>query len=149
MQACGRALRPSPGKDRALIIDHVGAVRYHGLPDDPHKWTLDGVDKEHRDAALSVKTCPQCFRALRSAVPVCPPPCGFSFVKKGRDIYQVDGELEKVDKERARRAARMEQGMAQSLDDLMAIGVARYGQKNGQAWARVVHASRKAKRGLG
>jgi hypothetical protein len=70
-------------------------------------------------------------------------------VKKGRDIYQVDGELEKVDKERARRAARMEQGMAQSLDDLMAIGVARYGQKNGQAWARVVHASRKAKRGLG
>ena len=32
---------------------------------------------------------------------------------------------------------------------LMAIGVARYGQKNGQAWARVVHASRMAKRGLG
>jgi hypothetical protein len=41
----------------------------------------------------------------------------------------------------------MERGMAQSLEDLMAIGVARYGQKNGQAWARVVHASRMAKRG--
>lgn len=151
MQACGRALRPSPGKDRALIIDHVGAVRYHGLPDDPHEWTLDGVDKGEKkgEAVVGVKICPECFRALRTVVKVCPPPCGHSFAPKPRDIAHVDGELEKVDKERARRAARMEQGMAQSLDDLMAIGVARYGQKNGQAWARVVHASRKAKRGLG
>ncbi len=147
LQQVGRALRPSEGKQHAIIIDHVGAVRYHGLPDDPHEWTLDGVDKGSgkEKAEVGVKICPACFRAVRSVVKVCP--CGHSFAPKPREIAHVDGELEKVDKDAARRAARKEQGMARSLDELMAIGVSRYGQKNGQAWARVLWASRKAKRG--
>ena len=42
VQQFGRALRPMPGKDRALIIDHVGNVlRHDGPPDVPRVWTLD------------------------------------------------------------------------------------------------------------
>jgi len=147
LQQVGRALRPSEGKTHAIIIDHVGAVRYHGLPDEPHEWTLDGVDRERqkKDSVVGVKICPDCFRAVRAVVKVCP--CGHSFVPKERKLAHVDGELQKVDKEAARRKARMEQGMADDLDELTALGVARYGLKKGPVWARIVHSARKAKLG--
>jgi superfamily II DNA or RNA helicase len=40
-QMIGRALRPSPGKADAIILDHSGSVFIHGLPDDDIAWTLD------------------------------------------------------------------------------------------------------------
>ncbi len=48
-QWVGRALRPAEGKREALIIDHVGNVIEHGMPDDPVAWDLlappRGLDK--------------------------------------------------------------------------------------------------------
>lgn len=145
MQQVGRALRPSPGKAKALILDHVGAVAYHGLPDDPHEWTLDGVDRGQKkeDRPVSVKICPKCYRAVRSVVRLCA--CGHSFVAEARPVSEVAGELHRVDKEAMRRQARQEQGQAQSLQDLEAIGFQRYGQK-GLVWARIVWATRKKRR---
>lgn len=40
LQMVGRALRPAPGKERAIILDHAGNSFCHGLPDDPHEWSL-------------------------------------------------------------------------------------------------------------
>lgn len=40
MQAFGRVLRPSPGKDFAVILDHVGNWREQGLPDKPRAWDM-------------------------------------------------------------------------------------------------------------
>lgn len=40
-QWCGRALRPDPGKRLAYIVDHVGNVEEHGMPDDPVEWDLE------------------------------------------------------------------------------------------------------------
>ncbi|MBK7542816.1 MAG: hypothetical protein IPI57_13800 [Candidatus Competibacteraceae bacterium] len=40
-QWIGRALRPMEGKSYAVIIDHVGNVVRHGLPDDHIAWSLD------------------------------------------------------------------------------------------------------------
>lgn len=37
LQMCGRALRPAPGKERALILDHAGNVWRHRR-DAPHHW---------------------------------------------------------------------------------------------------------------
>lgn len=41
----GRALRPAPGKDYAVLIDHTKNWAIHGLPTRPRIWTLDGVEE--------------------------------------------------------------------------------------------------------
>jgi superfamily II DNA or RNA helicase len=67
-QMVGRVLRPAPGKDHALILDHAGAVFQHGFVDEPIAWSLredrraenrtQTARSEHRAPALS--TCPEC-----------------------------------------------------------------------------------------
>jgi superfamily II DNA or RNA helicase len=48
LQMVGRALRPSPNKDRSMIIDLAGNWERHGLPDDDRLWSLDGVKSVER-----------------------------------------------------------------------------------------------------
>ncbi|MEL6499861.1 MAG: DEAD/DEAH box helicase [Cyanobacteria bacterium J06623_1] len=45
LQMVGRVLRPSAGKELALILDHTDNYLIHGLPDRPRAWTLDGKPK--------------------------------------------------------------------------------------------------------
>jgi superfamily II DNA or RNA helicase len=49
LQMVGRALRPSPDKPHATIIDLAGNWQRHGLPDDNRVWSLDGVEVVKRD----------------------------------------------------------------------------------------------------
>lgn len=55
LQMVGRALRPSPGKEKAVIIDHTSNWKSHGLPDTPREWTLKAKG-ENKD----VKECSHC-----------------------------------------------------------------------------------------
>jgi superfamily II DNA or RNA helicase len=48
LQMVGRALRPSPGKEYAIIIDLGGNWERFGLPADDREWTLDGIEKRPR-----------------------------------------------------------------------------------------------------
>lgn len=48
LQMIGRALRPSPNKDHAKIIDLAGNWERHGLPCDDRVWSLDGVKSVDR-----------------------------------------------------------------------------------------------------
>ena len=48
LQMVGRALRPSPGKDYALILDHTKNWTNHGLPTKPRVWSLQGVETPHQ-----------------------------------------------------------------------------------------------------
>jgi superfamily II DNA or RNA helicase len=52
LQQIGRVLRPAPGKERAIVIDHVGNVAEcladvwsfnHGRAEDDREWSLDGT----------------------------------------------------------------------------------------------------------
>lgn len=45
LQMCGRGLRVMAGKEHMILIDHVGNVKRHGLPDQVRKWTLDRIKK--------------------------------------------------------------------------------------------------------
>lgn len=45
LQMCGRGLRVMAGKEHMILIDHVGNVKRHGLPDRRRKWTLDRIKK--------------------------------------------------------------------------------------------------------
>lgn len=102
MQQFGRALRPLEGKDRAIIIDHVGNVMRHGLPDAPREWTLDA--RERRGAskgasAIPVRACPQCTAAYERILPACPY-CGHAPEPAARSSPQeVDGDPQELDPE--------------------------------------------------
>jgi superfamily II DNA or RNA helicase len=52
-QQFGRALRPLPGKQWAIINDHVQNVMRHGVPDAPRIWTLDRREKRSRSSTVS------------------------------------------------------------------------------------------------
>jgi DNA repair protein RadD len=69
LQQIGRALRPAPGKQRAVILDHAGNVFRHGMPDLEHAWSLAGRPKK-RGKAL-VKRCPDCGALLPIATQFC------------------------------------------------------------------------------
>lgn len=134
LQQVGRALRTFPGKTEAVILDHVGAVRTHGLPDEDREWSLEGVKRGRRQAANDnepgvdrVSTCPKCF-TIHLPAPSCPT-CGHVYPEKARRVEQTDGELQELTAEAMdamRRARRALQGSAQTVDDLVhKVGMSR------------------------
>jgi superfamily II DNA or RNA helicase len=137
LQMIGRCLRPQPGK-HAVVLDHVGNTIRMGHHLEPRDWTLDGIKKRDREAAPSVKVCPQCFAAMASQARQCGE-CGHQFAPEARELQQVEGELVEVQRQQQRR----QQGTAQSLDDLRQLAQQR-GYKRG--WAERVYQARLAKR---
>lgn len=100
-QQFGRALRILPGKDVALIIDHVGNVIRHGLPDAPRVWTLDRRERRARSEfdpdVIPVKACPACAGVYERIYKQCPY-CGFVPVPSVRSGPEfVDGDLCELD----------------------------------------------------
>ena len=139
LQQVGRALRPYPGKDAALILDHAGNTMKHGLPDEARDWSLDGKDARTAslaDRAVATKLCPICYAVVLEGVSVCPE-CHHAFMASARTIVQVEGTLEEVDLLRVRQQRKAEQGRAVSLDDLVALGTAR-GYKQPKYWAQQI-----------
>lgn len=61
LQQVGRALRPKPDGRKAIILDHVGNARRHGMPADPRKWSLYGEPKK---SAPELRECETCFRVF-------------------------------------------------------------------------------------
>lgn len=98
LQQFGRALRTLPGKTHGIIIDHVGNVKAHGLPDAVRDWTLLAEETGRRAATLDpdvmpVTTCVSCFRAYEAVTKVCPH-CGHVHEPEGRGEPKfVDGDL--------------------------------------------------------
>lgn len=152
LQKIGRTLRPCAGKDRAIIMDHVGNVGRmefgefvpnHGLPTDVREWSLDGVKKRAKgkkeNEGPSITTCENCYGVFVATDRVCPY-CGAERVVKVREmISQTEGNLVELTGATAKRIEkvekRREQGRAQTLEQLEAIAKAR-GYKPG--WAKHV-----------
>lgn len=144
LQQVGRVLRPAPGKDAALILDHVGNVTRHGFPEDHREWSLaDGaVQRNQGPAAPSVRTCLECYAAFKPA-PICPV-CGAQCAPiKSRKIQQLSGELRELKREEVRQRGeeRRKQGQARTLQQLIHLGQAR-GMKNPVGWAKHVYFAR-------
>lgn len=99
-QQFGRALRPLEGKSHAIIIDHVGNVHRHGLPDAYRTWTLNRRDKRAKldvDGVIPVRTCPACTSAYERFRVACPY-CGHKPEPVGRGAPElVDGDLAEMD----------------------------------------------------
>ena len=120
MQGNGRGLRPSEGKDRLIILDHVGNTHKHGLPCETREWSLEGKKKGKRKAKdddepdVQVQQCMKCYAVFQPGPDNCPM-CGEIIERKVRKIEIVEGELEAVDMEMVRRERKREQGMAGSI----------------------------------
>lgn len=147
LQQVGRVLRPSPGKQEAIILDHAGNVMRHGLPDQERIWTLAGCKrtKQVQDGASpAVRICGSCFAAQPFGATVCRF-CGYAFELKPREVKQVDGDLKEVDLVAMRMQQRREQGRAQTMEELVAIGKARK-YRRPYAWAAYVFRARQARK---
>ncbi len=145
LQQIGRALRPFPGKERAVIIDAVGNTLRHGHPMEARAWSLDAKPRRQRkgkgrEAADAVKVCPECS-AVHAPGPECPE-CGFEYPSKARHVEQVDGDLIEVRPDDRRLAAKREQAGCRTLDDLKALAATR-GYRS--TWAERVWAARQAR----
>lgn len=125
IQQSMRPMRPdadNPGKV-AVIIDHVGNVYRHGLPDEDRVWSLDGKKKQSQPREISLRQCPKCYAAHRPA-PVCPL-CGYRYMPEDRsEPIKREGELVKID-ELERKRRRQEVGQARNIVDLEQIALRR------------------------
>lgn len=144
LQMIGRCLRVSPGKTRAVILDHVGNTLRLGHHLEDREWTLDGEQKAKREKCTSVKVCPKCFAAMSSQVSECEE-CGHAFTVERRELKTVAGTLQELQVENAqKKQKRVDQGKARTIDELIALGKSR-GYKYPVAWARKIYLSRGGK----
>lgn len=141
LQQIGRVLRPAPGKDFAVVIDHVGNLSRHGLAHGIRDWSLEDRPKRsgNKGATPDVRQCPECYCCHDPQDNVCPG-CGHEYEKQGRKIEVVDGRL--VEFEESMLTKRQEVGHARTYQDLLEIAKAR-GYK--PAWAKIVWEKRKNK----
>ena len=141
MQKWGRVLRRKDSP--ALIFDHAGNIDRHGLPDDARVWTLEGKAKRQsdKDPVQPVRQCAGCYYVHRPA-PVCPN-CGAVYPVQSRMVDEVDGVLSEITERPV--SAKQEQGMARSLNELIALGERR-GMAKPHAWAAHIMTARMAGR---
>jgi superfamily II DNA or RNA helicase len=95
-----RAAIASSCKPTALIIDHVGNVVRHNLPDAHRVWSLDRRDKRGRmasDGLIPVTSCPECTGVYERTHVACPY-CGYVPIPANRSKPEfVDGDLCELD----------------------------------------------------
>lgn len=102
LQGIGRALRPMPGKEHAIIIDHVDNIKRHGLPDKYRTWSLDRRERRAKSAieiVIPLRNClnPVCLSVYERTHKACPH-CGHTVQPQRRDsIEHVDGDLIEID----------------------------------------------------
>ena len=149
IQQSMRTLRPYPGKTEAIILDHAGNCSRHGLPCADREWSLDGRAGRvgnSEDSAVKIKICPKCFAAQKPGQSQCEY-CGMGFDAKPREVEQVAGDLVEINKQEAKMQSKREQGRAESIDDLINIGLKRgYKPHNAKKWAEYITKARQAKK---
>lgn len=150
IQQMMRAMRYLPGKT-AKIIDCVGNYTRVGLPDEDREWNLSQPVRkrsEHdKNGNFYIRCCPECYMTFATA-PKCPF-CGAEYPLHPREIQaKQEIELARITAEEAARVAelkkvaRVEQGRAQSFEELVRLGRER-GYKNPAYWAAQIMRGRK------
>lgn len=145
LQQVGRCLRPYPGKNYAIVLDHVGNCYRHGLPDDDRDWSLNSIKKNRKsieENKIKIRTCSKCYTVFNPTKITCPN-CNeeYEIIDKVPEVEE--GELEEVQKTEQNEKRKMI-AKAKDLKTLQEVG-----KKLGYApgWAYHVFSARNAKRG--
>jgi DNA repair protein RadD len=98
LQQVGRALRLSPGKDRALILDCAGNLYRHGMPDAMRQWTLDGKPRRQREPGdmPQLRHCEHCEAINPPKAPACSA-CGADLRPTPAQQREIEAELRRVE----------------------------------------------------
>ena len=89
IQACGRVLRPAPGKPFATILDHVGNWRNHLPPDKPRHWSMaDRKGGGKSEADVDDVPTTRCRVYVDKSGRFTPDQCA-SFSAEERQYYQI------------------------------------------------------------
>lgn len=125
IQMAGRVLRPHPGKERALILDHSGTVKRLGFPTDDLPLELDdGKPKKSQEKVAQdkefplPKPCPQCHFLKGPKQHKCPK-CGFEAAKQNT-VVEHAGELKKLTRDKVTSVQKQ-----QFYSELLGMKVAR------------------------
>ena len=100
LQQVGRGLRPREGKT-ALIIDHVGNVHRHGLPNDSRPWSLTeampatNTQKMTDQGDFIIRTCQACYAVYEHTLNACPV-CSAEYETTARELEKKE-EIELVE----------------------------------------------------
>jgi DNA repair protein RadD len=106
-QMVGRVLRPAPGKDHALIIDHAGATFMHGFAEDEIIWTLGEDEKAANPSHArrgnspgmpALVQCPECMGVMFEGRGCSL--CGWKPRPKAQSFAVRDGVLGEVGRDR-------------------------------------------------
>jgi superfamily II DNA or RNA helicase len=103
-QIIGRALRPAPGKDHALILDHSDTTLRLGFVTDIAHDTLDDGKANHvnpQKKILLPKECPKCSYLKPPKTRQCPA-CGF-VPEPMNSVETETGELMELTKDRKQK----------------------------------------------
>jgi DNA repair protein RadD len=93
LQMVGRALRPAPGKDRAIVLDHAGNSLRHGLPADPREWSLEGKPRQQRaQPERRLRHCKECG-AINAAGAMRCVGCGVRLKPTPAEQREIDAKL--------------------------------------------------------
>lgn len=93
IQMWGRALRSSPGKTSALLLDLNGVTHIHGMPDEDRLYSLTGTAIRRKSDPAMYKFCNVCGYVLKKNETICPD-CGLA--GKIMEAPKVTGD--KIDK---------------------------------------------------
>ena len=96
LQQIGRALRPYPGKDKTIILDHAGNTLIHGHVLQNREWSLNSIKRDPKKKG-NITECPKCYSVWEGKPSKCLN-CGFDFTKqeiekKKIDIRVLEGKL--------------------------------------------------------
>jgi superfamily II DNA or RNA helicase len=95
LQIVGRGLRPCEGKDKCIILDHVGNIGRHKHPLTQRDWSLEGMKKKRKKKKQEEEneeyyTCEGCYFVYEKSEECCPK-CGLINEKKKRELKTVHG----------------------------------------------------------
>lgn len=107
----------------AIIIDHVGNVYRHGLPDEDREWTLESKKKKSAPREVMLKICPKCYGA-HPPKPICPYCQHVYAVAVQEAIAEKAGELTEI-LEIQKKEKKQEVGRARNVVSLEQIAMQR------------------------
>ena len=132
LQIVGRGLRPCAGKERCLILDHVGNQKLHGHPLKTRDWSLEGQPKRKRgqkDEQVDEEytDCQECLRTYEKQLPNCPY-CGAEQpIRQPKLIEEVEGVAVKDETtlEELLKQRKIEEAHSRTLADLYNLAKSR------------------------
>lgn len=112
VQMAGRGLRPSPGKQECILIDHAKNIEMHGFLTDEVEWNLNGKGKawkkkKPRKKEKKIFECDEC-RTMFSGSATCPQ-CGWEVSDYGKKIETTDDELQEITRGKKKKTFTMDE----------------------------------------